>query len=213
MLNADGLQTYLGAVAASGIASGFPVFLAISYLAKQASNTTVNVSLDLLAKMTGYSRSELNAAIKALRLGGHRVDWNSKDECIITIDSSKGMKLLGPWMVEQEIEAITEEESVQLNPPLDRLNELMGTSYSMSAEIAAMLRSRIKIDKMTIDQLVHVVEVKYEQWHGDPKMHNYLRPRTLFDTKAVEYAQEKKRSKITDEKLVSREDLSRMFAG
>ena len=44
-------------------------------------------------------------------------------------------------------------------------------------------------------------------------MEKFLRPSTLFGTKAVEYAQERKREEIADEKKVSKEDLSRMFAG
>jgi len=36
---------------------------------------------------------------------------------------------------------------------------------------------------------------------------------TARQSRAVEYAQERKREKIADEKKVSKEDLSRMFAG
>jgi len=40
-----------------------------------------------------------------------------------------------------------------------------------------------------------------------------VRPEDGLESRAVEYAQERKREKIADEKKVSKEDLSRMFAG
>ena len=44
-------------------------------------------------------------------------------------------------------------------------------------------------------------------------MEKYLRPSTLFGTRAVEYSQERLKGKITEEKEISREDLGRMWAG
>ena len=76
-----------------------------------------------------------------------------------------------------------------------------------------MLRARMRDDKMTLEELLHVVNVKVQQWKGDEKMEAYLRPSTLFSKKALEYAQERLREDITDEKVVSQEDLSRMWAG
>lgn len=210
-LNSSGLQTYLGAVAASGIADGLPVFWAIGYLVKEANSPKVQVSLDQLAAMTGYNRKQLTSAIKSIRVSGHQVDWTSKEECTVTINQEIGVELMGPFMINQK--KTEEEPSVDLLPPITRLNELMGTKYQLTPKTAGQLRSRITNDKMTIDELVYVVEVKCEQWKGDEKMEAYLRPSTLFGTKAIEYAQERKRNKITEEKVVSREDLSRMWAG
>ena len=212
-LNADGLQTYLGAVAASGIGSGLPVFWAIGYLSKQANSNVVNVQLQMLERMTGYNRKELTGALKSIRLAGHQIEWTSRAEFNITIDKTKGLALMGPWMHSNDEPASEPLDLEQLRPPVDRLNELMGTRYPVSVKTAGMLRSRLKIDKMTIEDLIHVVEVKCEQWKGNEDMEKFLRPSTLFGTKAVEYAQERKREEIAGEKKVSKEDLSRMFAG
>ena len=118
----------------------------------------------------------------------------------------QSQKLVEPWMVAKELD-------VDASPVLDRLNELMGTTYKMNASIRGMLRARIRQDKMTVEDLIHVVNVKVQRWKGDEKMEPYLRPSTLFSPKAVEYSQERMREDITEEKVVSKEDLSRMWAG
>ena len=206
-LDANGLQDYLlGAVASSGIASGLPVFWAVGFLAKEAGSSSVHVTLDQLGKITGYTRSELTAAVKAIRNAGHRVEWHSKEDCTVTIDRAKGLKLMGPWLIQPE-------EDVDASPVLDKLNELMGTTYKMTPKISAQLRARMRDDKMTLEELVHVVTVKVQQWKGSEDMEKYLRPSTLFSPKAVEYAQERLREDITEEKVVSKEDLGRMWAG
>lgn len=210
-LNADGLQTYLGAVAASGIGVGLPVFWAIGYLVKESNSTTVKVTLDQLSEMTGYVRKELTLALKAIRTSGHRVTWTSQDACTITIEPEVGTELLRPFMTPTA--PVEVDAKVDLRPPLDRLNELMGTKYQLTAKTAKQINARLTADKMTIDQLVYVVDVKYDHWKGDEKMERFLRPSTLFGTKAPEYAQELRRSQITDAKVISDEDLGRMFAG
>ena len=206
-LDVKGLQDFLlGALASSGIGSGLPVFWAIGLKAKEEGSATVHVTLDQLAKMTGYSHKELTAAVKSIRTAGHRVEWHSKQDCTITIHKGKGQKLMEPWLVAKELD-------VDASPVLDRLNELMGTTYRMTPSIGGMLRARMRQDKMTVEDLIHVVNVKVQQWKGDEKMEPYLRPSTLFSPKAVEYSQERMRQDITEEKVVSKEDLSRMWAG
>ena len=205
-LDAEGLQDFLGALAASGIGSGLPVFWAVVTIAKETGSAAVEVTLDELGKRTGYNRSELTAAVKCIRTAGHRVEWHSKQSCTITINRDKAKKLVEPWMVAKELD-------VDASPVLDRLNELMGTTYKMNASIRGMLRARIRQDKMTVEDLIHVVNVKVQRWKGDEKMEPYLRPSTLFSPKAVEYSQERMREDITEEKVVSKEDLSRMWAG
>ncbi len=206
-LDVKGLQDYLlGALASSGIGSGLPVFWAIGLKAKEGGSATVHVTLDQMSKMTGYSHKELTAAVKAIRTAGHRVEWHSKQDCTITIDKGKGQKLMEPWLVAKELD-------VDASPVLDRLNDLMGTTYRMTPAIGGMLRARMRQDKMTVEDLIHVVDVKVQQWKGDEKMEPYLRPSTLFSPKAAEYSQERMKQDITEEKVVSKEDLSRMWAG
>ena len=206
-LDVKGLQDYLlGALASSGIGSGLPVFWAIGLKAKEGGSATVHVTLDQMSKMTGYSHKELTAAVKAIRTAGHRVEWHSKQDCTITIDKGKGQKLMEPWLVAKELD-------VDASPVLDRLNDLMGTTYRMTPAIGGMLRARMRQDKMTVEDLIHVVDVKVQQWKGDEKMEPYLRPSTLFSPTAAEYSQERMKQDITEEKVVSKEDLSRMWAG
>ena len=94
--------------------------------------------------------------MKAIRVAGHRVEWHSKEDCTVTIDRAKGLKLMGPWMIEPEAD-------VDASPVLDRLNELMGTKYRMTPQVGGMLRARMRTDKMTLEELIHVVEVKVQQ--------------------------------------------------
>jgi len=205
-LDAEGLQDFLGALAASGIGSGLPVFWAVVSIAKETSSAAVEVTLDQMAKKTGYNRSQLTSAMKAIRTAGHRVEWHSKESCTITLNKAKAKKLVEPFLVAKELD-------VDASPVLDRLNELMGTTYRMTAAIRGMLRARMRQDKMTVEDLIHVVNVKVQQWKGDEKMEPFLRPSTLFSPKAVEYSQERMKKDITEEKVVSKEDLSRMWAG
>ena len=206
-LDVKGLQDFLlGALAPSGLGSALPVFWTVACLAKQSGSTKVRVTLDELGKSTGFTRPELTAAVKNMRTAGHHVEWHSKTECTITLEKNKCRRVLEPWLVfpEQEIDA---------SPVLDRLNELMGTNYRMTPNIGSMLRARMRQDHMTIEDLLHVVNVKVQKWKGDEKMESFLRPSTLFSPKAVEYAQERMREDITEEKVVSKEDLSRMWTG
>ena len=208
-LDADSLHEFLlGAVASSGIGSGLPVFWAVGYLAKLSDRSTVHVTLDELGELTGMNRGELTAAVKQIRTAGHRVQWNSKEDCMITIDGLKAMPLMGPWLTEKpQIQAAVGK------PVLDYLNERAGTSFRWTPGVARQLRARLNGDGMTIEELKHVVDVKCEQWKGSEDMEKFLRPSTIFGTKAVEYSQERLRGKITEEKEISREDMGRMFAG
>ena len=124
--------------------------------------------------------------LKSIRLLT-QIEWTSRAEFTITIDKTKGLALMGPWMHSND-EPASEPLTWNSYAAVDRLNELMGTRYPVSVKTAGMLRSRLKIDKMTIEDLIHVVEVKCEQWKGNEDMEKFLRPSTLFGTKAVEYA-------------------------
>ena len=42
----------------------------------------------------------------------------------------------------------------------------MGTKYRMTPQVGGMLRARMRQDKMTLDELIHVVDVKVQQWKG-----------------------------------------------
>ena len=204
-LDAQGLRDYLGALASSGIGSGLPVFWAVAVLAKQAGTASVEVSLDALGKMTGFTRAQLTAAVKAIRTAGHRVEWHSKEDCTITLNRSKGMKLMAPFMVEPTLD-------LDMNPILDHLNASAKTGFKMTAKVNGMLRARLR-DGLSIDELKHVVDVKVEQWLGDEDMQKFLRPSTLFGPKALEYANERLKGDIKQERVASKEDLSRMWAG
>ena len=208
-LDADSLQDFLlGAVASSGIGSGLPVFWAVGYLVKKAGTSTVQVTLDQLEEMTGYSRSECTAAVKQIRTAGHRVQWDSKTDCTITIDATKGMPLMGPWLTSEE-----KPQADDLRTIVDYLNQVAGTAFKWTPSVRRQLNARTTSDRMTLEELKHVIDVKCEQWKGDADMEKYMRPSTLFGTRAVEYSQERLKGAITEEKEISREDLGRMWAG
>ena len=208
-LDADSLHEFLlGAVASSGIGSGLPVFWAVAYLVKKAGAATVPVTLDKLEEMTGYNRSECTAAVKQIRTAGHRVQWDSKTECTITIDAAKGMPLMAPWLTEE-----AKPQAEDLHAVLEYLNQVAGTAFKWTPSVRRQLNARTTTDRMTVEELKHVIDVKCEQWKGDADMEKSLRPSTLFGTRAVEYSQERLKGRITEEKEISREDLGRMWAG
>lgn len=62
---------------------------------------------------------------------------------------------------------------------LDDLNCVSGRAYSVTKAHAKLILARIK-EGATFQDFQHVHRVKVAQWAKDPKMHIYIRPKTLY---------------------------------
>jgi uncharacterized phage protein (TIGR02220 family) len=69
---------------------------------------------------------------------------------------------------------------------LDYLNERTGRSYQPVDSNTKLIAGRLK-DGATVEQCKAVIDAKVAKWGADPKMDEYLRPKTLFN--ATNYAQ------------------------
>lgn len=62
---------------------------------------------------------------------------------------------------------------------LSTLNKLTGATWEVGRTYGNNLRARISEGK-TLDDLLAVMNMKVDEWKGDPKMQSYLTPKTLF---------------------------------
>ena len=82
---------------------------------------------------------------------------------------------------------------------IDYLNEKTGKKFSARSRVnQGHMSARLK-EGFTVEDFKRVIDVKYFQWHDDPKMAKFLRPETLFGTKFDRY--------FNEEKFVMREGL------
>ena len=70
---------------------------------------------------------------------------------------------------------------------LSYLNKEAGTSYRVDDAEYVRLISDLSHKGYTESQMIEVVDKKCADWLGDPKVEQYLRPRTLFGQKFEEY--------------------------
>lgn len=89
---------------------------------------------------------------------------------------------------------ITNKENKDNNSLLDivgYLNERTGKSFkATSAKTKSVINARLK-EGFTVEDFRAVIDKKCDEWLGDPKMEQYLRPETLFGTKFEGYLQQK----------------------
>ncbi|MGE6376585.1 phage replisome organizer N-terminal domain-containing protein [Peribacillus muralis] len=72
------------------------------------------------------------------------------------------------------------------------LNQKTGKRFSHKSEANKKLINGRMSEGRTVEDFVHVIDVKCSQWMDDPKMNEYLRPSTLFAQKNFEnYVNEK----------------------
>lgn len=105
---------------------------------------------------------------------GVNVDNNATKES--KVKESKGNKDIGIY-----------EEIISL------LNNKAGKRFSSKSAANKKLINGRMSEGRTLEDFIHVIDVKCSQWIDDPKMNEYLRPSTLFAQKNFEnYVNEKK---------------------
>lgn len=73
---------------------------------------------------------------------------------------------------------------------LDSLNDILKSHFKLTDKFSRLVKARWS-EGFREDDFVAVVKAKANQWRGDPKMAQYLRPETLFGTKFDGYLNEK----------------------
>jgi len=73
------------------------------------------------------------------------------------------------------------------------LNEKAGKSYKLTTKSTISLLTARARECFTLEDIKAVVDYKTVVWGGDPKMHEYLRPETLFGPKFESYLQAAKK--------------------
>lgn len=73
---------------------------------------------------------------------------------------------------------------------LDYLNQKAGTSYRASSKATQRLVRARMSEHYTVEDFKKVIDIKVAAWKNDPKMSQYLRPKTLFGTNFESYLNE-----------------------
>lgn len=91
-----------------------------------------------------------------------------------------------------ESEEVPERFSAEYREIIDYLNEKTGKKFSARSRVnQGHMSARLK-EGFTVDDFKKVIDIKWFQWHDDPKMAKFLRPETLFGTKFDRYLNEDK---------------------
>lgn len=69
---------------------------------------------------------------------------------------------------------------------VEYLNQKTGSRFQTSKQTKSLIDARLK-DGFSIDDFKAVIDKKCDDWIGNPKMEEYLRPITLFGTKFESY--------------------------
>lgn len=80
---------------------------------------------------------------------------------------------------------------------LDRLSHYSGVQYGGAAEHVRLIVGRLR-DGYTEGELRAVIALRAEDWQGDPKMNQYLRPETLFGPLAIQRYIDAARTRYAD---------------
>ncbi len=87
------------------------------------------------------------------------------------------------------------------------LNEKVGGEYTSKAKATVdKIRARLN-EGRTVEQFKKVIDSRAEEWLGDSKMNDYLRPQTLFGPKFDGYLTAASNSRSKDSALDDLEDF------
>ena len=104
-----------------------------------------------------------------------------KRVCNVEIEIEKDIDI----EIEKDIEI--DKDKYHCREILDYMNQVCGTHYKPTTKkTQTLIKARVK-EGFTVDDFKTVIDKKFQQWHKDPKMVEYLRPETLFGTKFEGY--------------------------
>jgi len=113
---------------------------------------------------------------------GFRGHTNSDDASLRALSIEEELRLRG----------IDKEKAVLYSEVIKHLNEASGRNFKLSCKVSFSHVSARFDDGYRLEDFKHVIDVKCQQWVGNPKMEPYLRPETLFAAKYFDaYRQER----------------------
>ena len=90
---------------------------------------------------------------------------------------------------------------------INYFNDKCNTNYKYSVKSnQEHIRARLK-EGFTFGDFKIVIDAQYEKWHNDPKMKEYLRPMTLFNTKFESYLNNAPKPKIKKAEPIVHEEI------
>lgn len=93
---------------------------------------------------------------------------------------------------------------------VDHLNKVLGTNYRATTKATQdVIKARLK-EKYVVDDFKYVIDIKYDDWHGDSKTEPWLRPSTLFGNKFESYLNQKKPNKNNNNVLITNNPFLKM---
>lgn len=146
----------------------------------------------------------------------YTLDENSMDtQCIQDVSNMETQVRLGKDSLDKDsIELISsKKEKREIKPTgtdievINYLNLVCEKRYRPSKSNIKYIHGRFN-DGFTIEDLKRVIDIKASKWKNDPKMNDYLRPSTLFNSDNFEaYLNEKPREMPIDTLITDNSDV------
>lgn len=182
-----------------------PVF-AIIYSFSQDNKSYFNGSLNYIAEFTGLTKRGVIKVIQRLvdRKYVIKEQWTEngitynryKINYKVVNDVHRGGELRSPGVVNESAKGgerrspnnkeIINNDNKDIKDIVDYLNEKAGTKYRVGKDTKRHITARLN-EGYTVDDFKTVIDKKVDEWLGDAKMAQYLRPSTLFGTKFDTY--------------------------
>jgi len=143
-----------------------------------------DLSIEDMELITGFPSKSFEKAIKILC--SDEIGW-------ITDDTQQSLN-----STPDDTQPTVQYNTIQDSPSLviDYLNTKANTNYKKSgAKSISLINSRLK-EGFTIDDFYKVIDTKSDEWKGDSKMSQYLRPETLFSNKFESYLNQNKSGSV-----------------
>lgn len=165
---------------------------------------TVNRSISSLAERWKWSRDKTRRFLRLLEKDGMCIVNATTNRTTITIENwGKFQDMVTTnYTTDKAVNKSTSRQRAATNNNdnndnnisidiVEYLNAKTGKSFkASSAKTKTVINARLK-EGFTLDDFKVVIDKKCDEWLGDPKMEQYLRPETLFGTKFEGYLQQK----------------------
>ena len=151
------------------------------------SNWSRYQNTDRLEKIREKDRIRQRQKRLEKKVHGKSVDASDGNALISISNSISNNNSISNSICNEEDRGVGEEETEQkkelkrqISDVIDYLNAICGTRYHASTKANEKYIGARLNEGFTVDDCKHVIDVKHEEWSGDPKMEKFLRPTTLF---------------------------------
>jgi len=146
---------------------------------------TITDFADMVGSESDYAKQK-RMQRETKQLSGHKVDSS-----VDIVHTEKE--------IEKEIELdkiYSRADTTTYQEIIAYLNDKLGTHYKHTSKSTQRLINARLNENFTVEDFKRVIDNKYDSWHSDRKMKDFLRPQTLFGTKFESYLNEKVADKI-----------------